>query len=213
MKQEDNVSKLTPQELEELSNWLWNNCDDCGLMLEDMTDSLRYCDENPADLDPSELEDWLLETRLFALDDNCPKGIKDLPKALGALKGLKAIVAQEQSIQSIPKEICEIKGLEVLDLFDNELTQIPQEIGKLESLRELYLSGNNITSLPENIKNLQSLEILCLNHNPIKALPEWLSECKNLKCIEVDDDVEIPSCIDSTLINADYEDYSSYDYR
>lgn len=153
MKQEDNVSKLTPQELEELSNWLWNNCDDCGLMLEDMTDSLRYCDENPADLDPSELEDWLLETRLFALDDNCPEGIKDLPKALGALKGLKAIVAQEQSIQSIPKEICEIKGLEVLDLFDNELTQIPQEIGKLESLRELYLSGNNITSLPESIKS------------------------------------------------------------
>lgn len=116
-----NVSKLTPQEFEQLSNWLWNNCDDCGLMLEDMTDSLRYYDEDPADLDPSELEDWLLETRLFALDHNCPKGIK--------------------------------------------------------------------------------------------ALPEWLSECKNLKCIEVDDDVEIPSCIDSTLINADYKGYSSYDYR
>lgn len=100
-----------------------------------------------------------------------------------------------------------------MDLFDNELTQIPQEIGKLESLRELYLGENNITSLPESIKNLQSLKILCLNYNPIKALPEWLSECKNLKCIEVDDDVEIPSCIDSTLINADYEGYSSYDYR
>ncbi len=191
--EKERTSKLSKKEFKALSNWLWNNCHDCGLMLEDMLDEFRYFDDYGGNF--PELKDWLEETSKFVLDfdsDSSIEKVSDLPSELGSLKGLKKIGVRGHDIDELPDSIYGIKSLEYLDISYNPIDKLDPKIGDLESLEVLDIQGTFI-----------------------KEIPKEILYCKKLKYIFVYDDVKIPEGIDKNIINAKMSkkerDYYYYD--
>lgn len=187
--EKDCTSHLTQKEFKALSTWLWNNCHDCGLMLEDMLDEFRYYDDYG--YDAPELKEWLLQTRVFGLLRDCPK-VNELPKELGKLKGLKKIDISYHPISTLPSTIFGIKSLEYLDI-----------------------SGTDISELSDKIKNLEELRLLDISGTSINSLPKEILECKKLEHILVDSDFIIPQNFPKNLIKTslDEEEWKKFNYN
>ncbi len=187
--EKDRTSHLTQKEFKAFSTWLWKNCHDCGLMLEDMLDEFRYYDDYG--YDAPELKEWLLQTRVFGLLRDCPK-VNELPKELGKLKGLQKIDVSYHPISTLPSEIFGIKSLEYLDISGTDISELSSEIKNLEELRLLDISGTSINSLPK--------EIL---------------ECKKLEHILVDEDFIIPQNFPKNLIKTSLneEEWKKFNYN
>ncbi len=187
--EKDRTSHLTQKEFKAFSTWLWNNCHDCGLMLEDMLDEFMWYDDDG--YDAPELKEWLLQTRVFGLLRDCPE-VHELPKELGKLKGLQKIDVSYHPIKELPSTIFGIKSLEYLDISDTDISELSSEIKNLEELRLLDISGTSINSLPK--------EIL---------------ECKKLEHILVDEDFIIPKNFPKNLIKTSLneEEWKKFNYN
>lgn len=67
----------------------------------------------------------------------------------------------------MPKELGQLKLLSALILSDNRLQNVPNELTQLPNLRSLRLHDNNLETLPQNFVNLTNLHELSLRNNPL----------------------------------------------
>ncbi|WFD18608.1 adenylate cyclase [Malassezia caprae] len=81
--------------------------------------------------------------------------------------------------------------LEVLNLSMNEIFEVPTgALRGVRALRELYLSGNALSALPaDDLEHLTQLRVLFLNGNRLHSLPAELGRLKQLRAIDVGDNV------------------------
>lgn len=94
-------------------------------------------------------------------------GLKELPREIGHLKGLKKLWAKGNKLTVIPDEIGNLTLLEEIDLEGNDITAIPDSIGKLNRLTSVDFNSNKINYVPESIQNLTQLKRLDLRNQPI----------------------------------------------
>ena len=82
----------------------------------------------------------------------------------------------------MPKELGQLKLLSALILNDNRLQNVPNELTQLPSLRSLRLHDNNLETLPQNLVNLTNLHELSLRNNPLvmRFVKEWSNQVPTL---------------------------------
>ncbi|KAJ3675279.1 hypothetical protein LUZ60_004321 [Juncus effusus] len=99
-------------------------------------------------------------------------------------KILDRVDLSNRGLKNLPEAVGKLKGLLYLNLSNNQLESIPDAIGQLDSLEELRLGNNQLTALPDSIGLMTNLKILDVSGNKLKALPDSISKCSSL--IELD---------------------------
>lgn len=105
---------------------------------------------------------------LFLKDNN----LKNFPKSILQLTGLKYLKIINQEIRIIPEGLAQLKNLRVLILSHLNLEEFPLSICDISTLEELDVSYNKITSIPDAIERLKNLKKFNLRENPLKSIPE-----------------------------------------
>jgi len=96
--------------------------------------------------------------------------LASLPDALGRLRALTALVANNNALTSIPDGIGALTALQRLSLHCNELTALPQSITACSALAFCTLNCNALTALPAGMDALP-LSRLSLHFNALTMLP------------------------------------------
>ena len=117
-------------------------------------------------------------------------GLRDLPKEIDRLTGLKTLVLGKwdkenfkysgNSFTEIPRVVFELTQLEELSLSDNQITSIPDSIAQLINLTRLELGYNKVTSIPNSIAQLTNLTELDFGRNKITSIPDSIARLTNL---------------------------------
>lgn len=113
------------------------------------------------------------------------RGVSELPKEIGILTGLEALLLDNNNICSLPAEIGKLTNLKRLELVDNKFTSFPLEIVHLPKLETLYLESNGLKILPSEIRYMTSLKHLTLTANELTSLPLEIGQLRNLVRLEV----------------------------
>ena len=109
--------------------------------------------------------------------------LKEIPKELCNLSGLKEIDLSYNQLSKLPKEFSKLSNLETLNINQNHLQAFPEVLLKLKSLKHLEISGNQIEKLPDNIDYLENLEVLDCKLNTLKELPGSIGKLEKLKSL------------------------------
>lgn len=115
-----------------------------------------------------------------------------LPPSTGAPRELTHLyVADNRLTDDVLAILPSLPRLEVLNLSMNEIYEVPTgALRGARALRELYLSSNALTTLPaEDLEHLTQLRVLFLNGNRLHSLPAELGRLKQLRAIDVGDNV------------------------
>lgn len=98
--------------------------------------------------------------------------LKEIPKEVFELTGLKTLILSNNPLQAVPKEIAALSQLKILQLADCSLfdDSLPEELSSLP-LEELTLANNGLTNF-ERLTKITTLKRLNLAGNDILALPE-----------------------------------------
>lgn len=118
--------------------------------------------------------------RILGLSES---NLKNFPKEIGLLKGLRQLYLIDNQLVEFPKEITELTNLETLYLHNNKIDNLPKEIRKLKNLKSLILSNNRLTEIPKEISYLINLEELSFYGNKIQKVPEDIGNLTNLKAL------------------------------
>lgn len=143
--------------------------------------------ESTLDWDYSKpLDEWkrvtMLDGRVSGLGTGGPGiALSVLPKEIGFLTLLKALILEGGNLTNIPSEVGNLVNLEMLNINLNQLTTLPPEIGNLRNLEELHLSGNDLTVLPGEIGSLTNLKFLNINQNMLSKWPNELDQLTKLE--------------------------------
>lgn len=70
-------------------------------------------------------------------------------------------------LTNVPKSLGSLESLQALILCDNQLEQIPGELARLKNLKSLSLHKNRLQTLPMEIVMLVNLQELSLRDNPL----------------------------------------------
>ncbi len=113
------------------------------------------------------------------------RGLSELPKEIGLLTGLEALLLDNNKLRSLPAEITKLVNLKRLELVGNEFTSFPLETIHLPGLETLYLESNSLQIVPPEIKYLTNLKHLTLTANDLTSLPPEIGQLQNLVQLEV----------------------------
>lgn len=91
----------------------------------------------------------------------------------------------KQQLRDIPKEVFRLKGLKSLNLSHNPMTEISKGLFELDTLEMLDLSYTNLQNLPREITLLENLKSLNISHTPLEKLPDNLDRLSHLENLEL----------------------------
>lgn len=135
----------------------------CVLKLDDMGLTLRYC------------ESFLSAFPSLSRLDMTRNILRDIPQAVGAMKGLETLQLQMNQISLTPLGTETLQGLtrlKNLDLDHNPLGGLP-DFSRLPDLERLNLKNTGITAWPTGLRD-QPLELIDLRNNGLTQVPDHL---------------------------------------
>lgn len=97
--------------------------------------------------------------------------LQALPRAVGQLVNLRALILDTNDLCEVPAEICDLVQLERLSLSNNSVRVLPEAFGKLRKLTSFHMSNNTLEKLPTTFHELVALRFLDLSSNRLQELP------------------------------------------
>ena len=94
--------------------------------------------------------------------------LEDIPsEVFNRERTLEELNLSSNQIRELPRQLFHMTGLKKLDLSDNEVQSIPKAISAMINLEYLNLSKNGIQEIPESIKICKSLKSVDVSVNPL----------------------------------------------
>ncbi|KAM7351658.1 leucine rich repeat containing protein 7 lap1 [Cochliomyia hominivorax] len=127
---------------------------------------------------------WQYEQTLEELNVTSTR-INNLPPQLFYCRGLKVLLANNNSLENLPDAVGSLRQLQKLCLNKNFISNVPDNIKSCKNLTHLDLSCNSLQKLPDAITYLISLQELILNETYLEYLPANFGRLVNLRIVEL----------------------------
>ncbi|XP_074380965.1 uncharacterized protein LOC141721773 [Apium graveolens] len=113
--------------------------------------------------------------------------LTQLPKQLGAMKGLSTFLANGTAIEQLPDSFGDLINLELLDLIGCEnLRYLPNSLWKLKLLQELDLHMcSKLKRLPDKLEKMQCLQQLDASGTDIEEVPDSIGLLSRLRILNL----------------------------
>ena len=134
---------------------------------------------------PSEEQLDEMTSRTIDFSHGCLEEIP--PEVFAKERTLEVLKLDSNQIRELPRQLFHLTGLKVLTLSDNELQMIPKAINTLINLEILNISKNSIPEIPESIKICRSLKSIDVSVNPLGKLPDGFTQLINLNELYLND--------------------------
>lgn len=92
-----------------------------------------------------------------------------------------------RKLKEFPRTLVKMTGLKILNLDENPIQRVPSSIQELSNLEELHLEKCGLSALPDEIGNLKKLRLLDVSRNWELKLPESINEASGLRELNISD--------------------------
>jgi Leucine-rich repeat (LRR) protein len=133
----------------------------------------------------SGIPDYVLNDPSIELLDLSRNKIKTLPHGLYKMKGLRALILEENPVTSLPDDLSQLTALQYLNLNYSKFSELPVGIYTIPNLTELTLFLSKIQRVPKGLSRLKHLKCIQLGQSSIKNFDSEFPVLPQLKQLEL----------------------------